>query len=58
MVDNNALNGTVEPSDAKTIVITNANEEKEVVLCDVCGHANPKNTAICKMCSNYLKGVK
>lgn len=58
MVDNNALNGIVEPSDAKTIVITNANEKKEVVLCDVCGHANPENTAICKMCSNYLKGVK
>ena len=31
--------------------------KEEKVICDVCGHANPEHTAICKMCSNYLKGM-
>ena len=44
-----------EPFD-KTVLI--AQKEKEnYVVCDVCGYANPEETAICKMCSNYLKGV-
>jgi hypothetical protein len=29
-------------------------EKKEMVVCDVCGYANPKYTALCKQCSNYL----
>ena len=39
------------------ITIAFSNKESEVVkvVCDVCGHANPKYTAICEMCSNYLK---
>lgn len=31
------------------------NKEEEKIVCDVCGYANPKYTAICKMCSNYLE---
>lgn len=27
---------------------------EEKVICDVCGHANPKYTAQCRHCSNYL----
>lgn len=31
-------------------------QEKPVkVICEVCGHANPEDVAMCKMCSNYLK---
>jgi ribosomal protein L40E len=40
----------------KTVLI--AHKEKDnLVICEVCGYANPEKTAICKMCSNYLKGV-
>ena len=40
----------------KTVII--AQKEKEnLIVCEVCGYANPEKTAICKMCSNYLKGV-
>ena len=29
-------------------------EKEEKIICEVCGYANPKYTAICKKCSNYL----
>lgn len=44
--------------DSKTIIIQRDSEEKNVVYCDMCGHANPENTTMCKMCSNYLEGMK
>ena len=44
-----AANGT----DAQTVLLQQAAEEKKII-CEVCGHANPENTAICCMCSNYL----
>ena len=40
----------------KTVLITQK-EKENLVICEVCGHANPEKTAICKMCSNYLEGV-
>ena len=40
----------------KTVLIAQKEKEK-LVVCEVCGYANPEKTAICKMCSNYLKGV-
>lgn len=30
------------------------NKETEKIVCDVCGYANPKYTALCEKCSNYL----
>ena len=49
---------TVEKSiEQKRIVLAQEKEEK-VTICEVCGYANPQKTAICKMCSNYLEGVK
>ena len=29
--------------------------DDEIVLCEVCGHENPKRAALCEMCSNYLR---
>jgi len=29
-------------------------QQEETIVCDVCGHVNKKNVAICEMCSNYL----
>ena len=26
----------------------------DTVVCQVCGHKNPKDTGMCVMCSNYL----
>ena len=40
----------------KTLLIAQKEKEK-FVICEMCGHANPENTALCKMCSNYLKGA-
>ena len=55
MTENNNTPDTVTiPSEQKTIVINMTEENKNVIICEVCGHANPENTAICKMCSNYL----
>ncbi|MBO5755365.1 MAG: hypothetical protein J6R89_04845 [Clostridia bacterium] len=34
------------------IILTEPKEQ--TVVCDVCGHANPKSAGLCKMCSNYL----
>ena len=28
--------------------------ENDIVVCEVCGYQNPKNAAMCAMCSNYL----
>lgn len=41
----------------KTVLITEK-EKAGFIICDVCGYANPENAGICKMCSNYLKGVQ
>lgn len=42
-----------------TIVLPYPAENKpSYVICDVCGHRNPEDVALCKMCSNYLEGVK
>ncbi len=27
---------------------------EQKIVCPVCGYANPKDTLICKMCSNFL----
>ena len=37
------------------IIIPYGIEKKKMIVCDVCGHANPEYTAICKNCSNYLE---
>ena len=42
------------PTPAQTILVSSATEKEQKVICDVCGYANPENTAICKKCSNYL----
>ena len=39
---------------AEHIVIPVKCEQPKLIICDMCGHANPEYTAICKMCSNYL----
>ncbi len=46
-------------SDKKQVVLVmddgkEADDEK--IVCEVCGHVNDKNTLICAMCSNYLRG--
>jgi hypothetical protein len=47
---------SAECDGAKTVIV-NHTEKPAVIICDVCGHVNPENTALCKMCSNYLKGA-
>ena len=44
-------------TEQSTLILTQEKKE-ERIICEVCGHANPHDTAICKMCSNYLEGVK
>ncbi len=47
-------NPSVENDGNRTIVLQTQENEK-LVVCDVCGFANPQYTAICKKCSNYLE---
>ncbi len=37
------------------IVVPTNNIEQKKWVCEVCGHANPEYTALCKKCSNYLE---
>ena len=37
------------------VFIPVASEKEKYIICDMCGHANPENKAMCDMCSNYLK---
>ena len=45
-------------SEEKIIVVTHEKTKQIMLICDVCGYANPEHTAICKMCSNYLEGIR
>ena len=44
-----------QPIATPQVVIQQKTEDPKKVVCEVCGHANPEYTAICKMCSNYLQ---
>ncbi|MBR2613984.1 MAG: hypothetical protein IKC71_00100 [Clostridia bacterium] len=37
------------------IIVPYGIEKKKMIICDVCGYANPEYTAICKNCSNDLE---
>ncbi len=51
-----ALNEEDKPLKSKTryTLVPEDEGKEEMVVCEVCGYANPKYTAICKKCSNYL----
>ena len=42
------------PENAYPVFVPYQNEKKTLVVCEVCGHANPQYTALCEKCSNYL----
>lgn len=44
-----------EVNQNQPIIVSNNQQPIKKVVCDMCGYANPEHTAICKMCSNYLK---
>ena len=44
-------------SEQQAFLITQR-EKEQFIICDMCGYANPENTAICKKCSNYLEENK
>ena len=41
--------------DGSSVVLQVNNENKGFVICDMCGHSNPIDAALCVMCSNYLE---
>ena len=45
-------------SDSRTVLLPYEVTSQPPNVCDMCGHLNPSGVAICKMCSNYLKGMK
>ena len=50
-----AKTGTKQVSPQKKIAFeVVVPEHEEMVVCEVCGHQNPKNAGLCAMCSNYL----
>jgi recombinational DNA repair protein RecR len=46
---------TFAAQNGQALVVPLASEKKKYAVCDVCGHANPEEAAMCEMCSNYLK---
>ena len=42
------------PENAYPVFVPYQTEKKVMVVCEVCGHANPQYTALCEQCSNYL----
>ena len=53
-----AKKGTQAAADQGTLVLKADAPKEKFIICEVCGQANPENTAMCKMCSNYLKGYR
>ncbi|MBR2623271.1 MAG: hypothetical protein IKD15_03505 [Clostridia bacterium] len=45
----------VFPENGVPMFIPWKQEKEKVIVCDICGHKNPEDTAMCVMCSNYLK---
>ena len=45
----------VFPENGVPIFVPWKQEKETIIVCDVCGHKNPENTAMCVMCSNYLR---
>ena len=37
------------------VLVPYAVDRPKKIICDVCGHANTEDSALCKMCSNYLQ---
>lgn len=52
--ENNSQN-TTHIENGQPFMMPFVNEKKVLVFCDVCGHANPEEAALCQMCSNYLR---
>ena len=48
----------VTTSNTGSIVLSGTPAEPTYKVCEVCGYANPKHSAMCKNCSNYLEGEK
>ena len=55
-LDDGAKNGCFLPENGFHVFVPYNKEPEKVIVCDVCGHKNPDNTALCEMCSNYLLG--
>ena len=53
--EKNAILKELNAQQPSNIIISNGEKEIVKIVCDVCGYANDKYTAVCKMCSNYLK---
>ena len=51
-VQNQNVESTPYIAEVKPINIANLGQK--LIVCDMCGHANPEFTALCQMCSNYL----
>ena len=47
--------GNVLPEGGVPIFVPWKQEKEKVIVCEMCGHKNPEDTAMCEMCSNYLR---
>ena len=45
----------VFPENGVPIFVPWKQEKEQVIVCEIFGHQNPENTAMCVRCSNYLK---
>ncbi len=43
-----------QPDKKKITLEMDLPDSGDLIVCEVCGHKNPKDVAMCTMCSNYL----
>ena len=44
-----------QTNSTQTVIMPCKVDKEKKIVCDMCGHANPEDSAICEMCSNYLQ---
>ena len=55
MKDDNNIKIDRDNKTQEKIIIPYKVENQKMIVCEMCGYANPEYTAICKNCSNYIE---
>lgn len=45
---------SINTENGQVLLVPYKTENPKRIVCDMCGHVNSEDTALCEMCSNYL----
>lgn len=48
-------NVSSQTENGQVVFVPYQTEKPKRIVCDMCGHVNAEDTALCEMCSNYLE---